>query len=285
VTKPLLRKFPAEIFGYSYTNLSDKARQVREAQFCPFLNDTCKKPRKSEPHIKVGVCSVGYKGNFLREYEPIIICPHRFDLNVVFEAVIMNEFGVVAEGEKIVWASEVSMGSAGSVDYVASSVDTSSGEVRDFVCLELQAAGTTGTPWQAIQEYREKKAFTKNNYNFGINWANEFAKTMMQQAYKKGLVIQSWGKKIIFAIQDVGLGYLQAANDTSGLREAINTDPIHFYTFKMFWDDNSNSWGLRFDQRWSTDTEGIRRMLAGTRAERFLTQDEFIANIKRKFSQ
>ena len=36
-------------------------------------------------------------------------------------------------------------------------------------------------------------------------------KTMMQQVYKKGQVIETWNKKIVFVIQDVALEYLENA--------------------------------------------------------------------------
>lgn len=85
--------------------------------------------------------------------------------------------------------------------------------------------------------------------------------------------------------QDVGLHYLEKYCDTSGLREAINTDPIHFYTFKMKWDDNTNYWSLKLHKKLSTNTEGIRKLLAGTPVEQFPTVEEFIENIKRKLSQ
>ncbi len=51
----------------------------------------------------------------------------------------------------------------------------------------------------------------KNAYTYGLNWANEFMKTMMQQVYKKGQVIETWNKKIVFVIQDVALEYLENA--------------------------------------------------------------------------
>jgi hypothetical protein len=105
---------------------------------------------------------------------------------------------------------------------------------------------------------------------------------MMQQAYKKGIIIESWKKKIVFVIQDVGLAYLKSACDTSGLGEASNEDSIHFYTFKMEWNDSNNGWSLVFGEKFSTDAEGIRKMLSGSLAEHYPTIEEFLANIKKK---
>jgi hypothetical protein len=166
-------------------------------------------------------------------------------------------FTNIAEGEALEWAPEVHLGKAvGFVDYVGARMQKSTSKITDFICVELQAAGTTGTPWKAFQDHKRLKRFTQDAYNFGINWANEFAKTMMQQAYKKGLIIERWKKHIIFVIQDIGLKYLEGNYDTSGLREANDADAIHFCTVNMAWSETQKAWKLEFARRLSTDTVG-----------------------------
>jgi len=278
VNEPRLKKFPAEIFGLPYTDLSSEAQAIRQAQHCPFLDGTCKKPRKSEPHIKVGICSVGYKVAS-NEYRPIIICPHRFDLAVIEQIIQQNYLS-----GQITMLTEVSLGkTTGSVDYVA--VHLTDDTIDDFVCAEIQAAGTTGTPWQAVLEHRQTGQFASDNYAYGINWAHEFAKTMMQQAYKKGLLLERWRKKLVFFVQDVAMDYLVASYDTQGLREAHEDDTIHFCTIQMRWDDQENRWKQYLHQRLSTNTDGIRRMLGGLSEESLPTQDDFIATLRRKLNQ
>ena len=113
------------------------------------------------------------------------------------------------------------MGSAGSIDYALAKVKhVTPTKVEDFICIEFQAAGTTGTPWEAVLDFQQARQFTRRNYEYGINWANEFAKAMMQQVYKKGMVVESWNKRIVFVLQDVGMRYLKAGlYDTTGLHE------------------------------------------------------------------
>ena len=53
--EPEFTQHPTEIFGYAFTDLSSEAQTARNNQFCPFLDGECKKPRKSEPAVKVGV--------------------------------------------------------------------------------------------------------------------------------------------------------------------------------------------------------------------------------------
>lgn len=287
MVEPPLKQFPAEIFGYPYTDLSEKAQLDRSDQHCPFLDSECKKPRKSEPHIKIGVCSVGFKGNRNPNYVPVIVCPHRFERAIIQNTINTAYFQNLSADETTYWVSEVSMGqTTGSVDYVAVRVKTQENMrfVEDFICVEFQAAGTTGTPWQAILDFRESGQFKQDSYKYGINWANEFAKTMMQQAYKKGLVIEAWGKKIVFVIQDIAMAYLGNAYDITGLRENDQSGSVHFHTFKMVWNETSNRWEQRPDKHFSTDTEGIRKILGGLAKDDFPTQEYFISNILKKLS-
>lgn len=279
-SEPSIRRFPTEIFGYSYTEHGDDARQALESQLCPFLSDICKKPRKSEPQIKVGVCSTGYQGRFLNEFRPIIICAHRFlQDGTVFDTI---ESLYILNGNKTVeWVSEVSIGTAGSVDYVAVKLDTEGTAVEDFLCVEFQAAGTTGTPWPAVLHFKEGRAFSRNSYDYGINWANEFVKTMMQQVYKKGRVIQVWNRKIIFVVQDVAIEYLHSAVDTSGLSDANDNDPIHFVTFGMEWYSGAG-WKLAHNGLYSTDLAGVNRILGGAMVEDFPTEETFKSNVYSK---
>jgi hypothetical protein len=278
--EPSIRKFPTEIFGFSYTEHGDDARQALEAQSCPFLSDICKKPRKSEPQIKVGVCSTGYQGRFLDRFHPVIICPHRFLQDGAVFATIERLY--ILNGNRTVqWVSEVSIGTAGSVDYVAVKLDVVGTAVEDFLCVEFQAAGTTGTPWPAVLDFKENRSFSRNSYDYGINWANEFVKTMMQQVYKKGRVIQSWNRKIIFVVQDVAIEYLHSAVDTSGLRDANDNDPIHFVTFGMEW-QGGTGWKLVHNGSYSTDLAGVNRILGGAMVEDFPTEETFKSNVYSK---
>ena len=287
IPEPEIKRWVTEYFCYPYTDKSATASKARSEQYCLFLKDECKKPRKSEPKIKVGVCSVGYKGGFLKDFAPIVICPHRFNVSYVFDTIRRGYFGEISSDYEIEWASEVSMGVGGTVDYVAVKKkkfgDLTSFE--DFVCVEFQAAGTTGTPWEAVQDLKRTGKFTKETYDYGINWANEFAKTMMQQVYKKAQIIESWKKKIVFVVQDVAIDYLKSHCDTSGLRELTQADSVYLYTYKMKWNPKTGSWDLEPHEKFSTTTNGVRKILAGANKEEFPSISEFIKNVERKLIQ
>ena len=278
--EPQFTRHPTEIFGYPFTNTSLVAQTAREDEFCPFLNGKCKKPRKSQPEVKLGTCTLGYKGKYLKKITPIIICPHRFEEIGVYNTIQELYFGNLPAGYQIRWASEVSCGVAGSIDFVATKMKE--GKIEDFLCVEFQAAGTTGTPWQAVLDFKQTGSFQKKTYKYGINWANEFTKTMMQQVYKKGMVVENWGKKIVFVLQDVGLTYIQSTTDAQDLHEERDSDSIHFCTFRMVWDENSKAWQLEFGKRMSTNIEGIRKILGGAPEDEFPTISDFESNINNR---
>lgn len=104
----------------------------------------------------------------------------------------------------------------------------------------------------------------------------------MQQAYKKGKILNHWGRKIVFVLQDIALKYIHSSCDTGGLQQNAIEMPVDFCTFQMIWDTNQNIWGLAFDEIVSADIDGINRMLGGAAVEMYLTEEEFIANIIRK---
>ena len=275
--EPKLGKFPIEVFGRVYTDISKEAQDGRNEQYCPYLCRECTKPRKSEPHIKVGICSVGYKGSFTTSYKPVIICPFRFLEDVVFKSIQERFF---PSWDNVKWVKEVNMGVSGNVDYVAVKIDEETNEPVDFFCVEFQANGTTGSPYGYVKDLLSKGKYG-SNYTFGLNWANEFMKTMMQQVYKKGNVINAWGRKIVFIIQDVAMDYLRSAVDTSDLRQSMD-DPVHFMTFGEFWDESTSTYKLKPVEWLSADLEGINKILAGANAQDYLTESGFLSNAIKK---
>ena len=271
--EPKIGKFPIEVFGRVYTDVSDEAIKERKKQYCPYLGRECTKPRKSEPHIKVGICSVGYKGSFTDSYRPVIICPFRFLEDIVFKSIQDRFF---PDWEKVKWVKEVNMGVSGNVDYVAIKIDEKTNTPIDFFCVEFQANGTTGSPYGYVKDLLQNGRYDRD-YTFGLNWANEFMKTMMQQVYKKGNVINTWGRKIVFVIQDAAMEYLKSAVDTSDLRCNMD-DPVHFMTYSEFWDEESSAYKLKPAEWLSADLEGINKILAGANAQDYLTDKGFLEN-------
>lgn len=161
----IIEKTPIEIFGYDYTSKSQSFALAIKQQYCKYLKDTCNKPRKSEPHIKVGICSIGSTVCKSKELRPVIICPQRFKEETMFET-IREKY--LSHWKNVKWVQEVNIGVGGNVDYVAVEIDEEN-NITDFLCVEIQAAGTTGTPYPAVRCFIESGSFADSKYTYGIN--------------------------------------------------------------------------------------------------------------------
>ena len=279
----IVKRLPVEYFCAELENLSEEDRLNINQQYCRFLRATCNKPRKSEPQIKVGICSLGSTVAGGGVVHPVIICPQRLKEDIMFNTI---EEKYLSSWDNVHWVQEVDMGVGGNVDYVAFELDDN-GNVKNFQCVELQAAGTTGTPYPYAlalangEPTDDLRDVSGKKITYGINWANEFTKTMMQQAYKKGKIVEQWQRKIIFVVQDVAMAYLQGTSDCS-LLEPSNPDlSVDFCTFKMEWTE-SQGWHLVFDKILSTSIEGINRIISGAEAEEYPTPSEFMDRARRK---
>lgn len=274
----VLGRFPIEVFCFDYQNKTDSSRLAIKQQYCKYIKGTCVKPRKSEPHIKVGICSVGSTVNRSNIIHPVIICPQRFKEESMFET-IREKY--LSDWSNVKWIPEVNIGVGGNVDYVAVEVDKYD-NIKDFLCVEIQAAGTTGTPYPWVKELIEFGHYTdKPKPNFGINWANEFTKTMMQQAYKKGKIVESWNRKIVFVVQDLAIQYLESTSDCSKLTSYNPQYPVDFCSFKLV-QNGALDWTLAFDNIKSTTIEGVNLIIGGANVSEYPTVEEFIENILKK---
>lgn len=271
-----INKTPIEIFGFDCDSPDPSFKLALKQQYCKYIKGTCVKPRKSEPDIKVGICTLGSTVNRSEKNYPVIICPQRFKEDNMFETIRKI---YLSNWENVKWVQEVNIGVGGNVDYVAVELNKNE-DIKDFLCVEIQAAGTTGTPYPAVEELKKYGKFSKDSYGYGINWANEFTKTMMQQAYKKGKIVESWKRKIVFIVQDVAMDYLFATSDCSKLKDSNPNLPVDFCSFSLKW--HNSEWNLFFNKIWSTTIDGINTIIGGAAVSEYPTEEEFMFNILRK---
>jgi hypothetical protein len=135
-----------------------------EADYCPFLDSTCKKRRKSQGE-SIGTCSVGYRGRGQTEYRPHCICPHRFETSGVLDEI---EPLFTEEGEYFTTPEVPLLGT--SIAYVASK-RAADGTVLDFAGVEIQALDTTGSVWDYREAYfddEEQMECVDGTYGLGV---------------------------------------------------------------------------------------------------------------------
>lgn len=275
-----IQKTPIEIFGHDCSNghLSEAAKISLKQQYCKYVHGTCLKPRKSTPKIKVGICTLGATVNKNPEIRPIIICPQRFKEETVFESIRLH---YLKNWSNVKWVSEVKLGIAGSVDYVAIELDSNK-TIKNFQCVEFQTAGTTGSPYPYIKDLQQYGDFHHAHHTYGINWANEFVKTMMQQAYKKGKIMEFWKRKIIFVLQDAAWEYISSSTDCSQVVGFNWDNPVDFCTFSLRYKNNNNLWKLEFNNIYSTTINGVSTIIGGAKVDEYPTENEFKDYILKK---
>jgi len=274
---PDIGKHPVEFYGHPYFDDSDEAEDAYENEICPYLDQKCKKRRKSNNEITIGTCTVGYRKRGQSEYTPHVICPHRFETDAIFKEIppLFTD-----EGE-LFRVPEVSLLGT-SIDYVMGKRDPDTGEILDFAGIEIQALDTTGKVWDHKMAYEDGRDIEDVEDSYGMNWAMSITKTMMQQAWKKGQAFQEWGENIIFLLQDVSMEYLRQNANTTRLEDAKVENPVHFYSYSLDYDYNDKEYNWSVDEKLSSDLEGVSQMMDSSEDDVPPTSDEFKKSINDK---
>lgn len=271
--QPDIGKFPVEFYGNPYNN-REATEEGKEKDYCPFLDDTCKKRRKSRGE-SIGTCSVGYRGRGQSEYRPHCICPHRFETDSVLKEI---EPLLINDGKYFATPEVPLLGA--SIDYVAGKRNDD-GEVLDFAGVEIQSLDTTGSVWDYREAYYDNEQKMEDiEQTYGINWAMSLTKTMMQQAFKKGQVFRNWGETLVFLLQDVSIEYIRDNYDSSGLHSELKSDPVHFYSYSMNYNYNTEQYEWEIDEKLSANIEGVTNMMVAPQDEEPPTREEFVEKIQ-----
>lgn len=187
-------KHPAEIFGHPINDSSKVAERDRRKRWCPFANKKCDKKSRLI-RFPMGVCSVQF-GN-----EVIALSPRRFlQDDTVFKDIADHYFNTRHD---IVIFKEVNLPSIGNFDYVMVKHRPLSTEIEDFLVVEFQTGQTTGTGKlvNALKDYFSGEEIEGKTYGFGLNYADIWKRTFTQ-ILNKGIVIEKWGNKIYWVVQE-----------------------------------------------------------------------------------
>lgn len=200
--KLIMSKYPSEIFGYYWENVSDEANKTRDKYFCPFHGSKCfKQSRLIE--IPFGVCTAHVDGSELA------LCPRRFlEGYIVFKDIALHYF---QNCDNILVFSEVGLKGIGSFDFVMIKHKPMSIEIEDFVVIEFQTGQTTSTG-KLVEGFldfqKHGKILPNTSYGFGIN-SYDIWKRTFTQVLNKGIIVEKWGKKIYWVIQEQIFNYFQ----------------------------------------------------------------------------
>jgi len=188
-------KLPAEIFGRPIEQKPDKPTKVKRRYWCPFVNQKCNKQSRLIK-FPMGVCSVKYGEQI------IALCPRRFlQDNIVFKNIADHYFNTRHD---LLVFSEVGLPNVGTFDYVMVKHKPFSSEIEDFVIIEFQTGQTTNTGnlVKALKDFMRGEDINGKTYNFGLNLADIW-KRSFTQVLNKGIILEHWGNKIYWVIQEL----------------------------------------------------------------------------------
>ncbi|MBI2861501.1 MAG: hypothetical protein HYX89_01640 [Chloroflexi bacterium] len=215
-------KRPVEVFGFPAAAKSPDAQTTRQRHWCPFVDLRCYKQSRIIDY-PMGVCSVEYNG------EIISICPRRFlEGRKIFEDIADQHFGTRND---LILFPEVGLKTIGTFDYVMVKHRPLSSEIEDFVVIEFQTGQTTGTGKlvQALRDVMNGEDISDRSYAFGMNTYDVW-KRAFTQILNKGIVIESWSRKIYWVVQEQVFRYLV---DRYHLHD-MDESPVNSTVFSLY---------------------------------------------------
>ncbi len=189
-----MAKYPVEIFGYNIHSEKAGLKKKHDKYLCPFVNEKCNKQSRLIKY-PMGVCSVRFNN------ETIALCPRRFlQDKTVFKDIADRYFHTRND---LVIFSEIGLPHIGTFDFVMVKHKPLSSEIEDFVVIEFQTGQTTGTGQlvQGLKDFVKEDDVRNRSYAFGLNLADIW-KRSFTQILNKGIVLENWGHKIFWVIQE-----------------------------------------------------------------------------------
>jgi hypothetical protein len=185
---------PATIIGEILGEPAAQMRNPANAEYqCPFINSTCTK--KGHAFVPYPVCSVWAS---TRNPNLVCACPVRFYQTNFVQDIVENCWpGPAPRNLKISY--EVKMAKFGKVDVVLADIDPRTGQVLQFVSVELQAVDFTGSvelAYSALINSTELQIRPKND----PNWAN-VRKRLISQIIVKGFYHHHWQTRMVVVLQ------------------------------------------------------------------------------------
>lgn len=290
----------SEIFGFKSSFKEIVNNHYRTSYNCPFLgaNVQCDPINKKSNLTdddgnlllshQTGACSCFYKNNENGTYEPIIICPKRFEekdangLSIVQERIKDFFFDDLKKDEKLLFVAEVGLNSYGRADYMIARLKNN--KIIDYAHCEFQADATTGTRGivECVKDFYEGKDINKN-YTYGLN-TKATIKGFSLQMIDKGYLFSKLNKLSIWVMQDSLIDKFKSAYNLK-LNEELNFNPesdARIYILGVKFNNNgSNKYNLTVPKIYSTTPENIQDSLSNREP---ISNNEVIKNIEKRLN-
>ncbi len=259
----------SEVFGYLSEANSAEALRARREHKCPFLGTRCPKlsqHRDFDPSIPFGACSVWHRGTGVAEPHPHIICPVRFVQN---QSIFLDASRLLSpkQGSEISIVPELGL-PMGRIDYVLAQCDSATHKVMDFIALEVMACSTTttGDVLRSFHDILQGHA-TERKLKYGINFRQVISR-MMVQVLAKAYACEKWGKRMVWAVQDVLYRYMQATTKVElesipleALESCSSRKSILFFVYGMEMNAEQEMFDLKLREVYGGSKEDFARIL------------------------
>lgn len=190
---------------------------------CPYIGTTCTK-RSTSLAQPYPICSI------FKKDKQICVCPKRF-YQVNFLKDVVHHCWPGEKPKSIKAVREVKMKGFGNVDFVIADI-LDSGQVGQFLSVELQAIDITGTVMDAYQAWKNDTSLDRKK-SFGLNWSNVY-KRYITQLIRKGYFHHHWGTKIVAVMQDFVYEYIRESADFMRSNDVKDKNiNVVFMSYKM----------------------------------------------------
>ena len=144
---------------------------------------------------------------------------------------------------------------------------------------------TTGTVWPERQLCLYELGLIPEEPQvdklFGMNWKMT-AKTILVQLHHKIQTFQSLNKHLVLVVQDPLLRYIEKEFSFEHIhKNPLLGDSMHFHSYNLM--ELDNRYKLKLESRFSTDSEGISRLL-GLKANANVELEEILSILQSKIS-
>ncbi|AYE86722.1 NotI family restriction endonuclease [Sulfitobacter sp. D7] len=297
----MLKNGPLELFGASTLTPCDATKEPWQSLraetvsaphkniVCPFkqglagmyqhtpTGTNCDKIRKAKPNPLIGNCTVR-KTKADGSVQNWMVCPSRF----LQDAVILEDCKrFLTSGHSYRAVRELSITSEGSLDFGLTALDQS-GEVIDFVGIEVQACGTggSGSIWDARNDYLN--GAIKSSYAFSLN-EKDASKKILVQLLHKARQVARWRKNTVLIVQDHFLEHLRKSyNVDAHFHQQDPSDFIHIHAYRHI--TSGMGFKIELAEAISTDMVGLSMALISNPGIKLHNYDKLSQAISARFA-
>lgn len=197
-----MAKYPSEIFGHPVDSKSEQAKSDQANHRCPFVDKPCYKQSRLIPY-PFGVCPAHIAN------QEVALCPRRFlDRSIIFTDIAKIHFKTQ---DNLMIFPEVRLKDIGNFDFVMVKHKPMSPDIEDFVIIEFQTGQTsnTGGLVKGMVDFMAGESVQDKNYNFSLNTYDIWKRTFTQ-ILNKGVIVESWRRKIYWVVQENIYHYFEA---------------------------------------------------------------------------